>query len=247
MAIIQWNKRYTETLNETLKRFRKEKQEFNDEKVTYAGRLDPMAEGLVILLTGDDVYKKNDFLNMDKVYMVDFIFGLETDTYDILGILNKRFCSTSFIDEDLLMKVLKKNIGIFNQKYPPYSSKPVNGKPLFAWARENKLNEIIIPTKEVEIYSIEYLGKKKIIKDDFKKYIIKNIKAVNGDFRQNEILDRWKDYFIGNKNTIMVYSIKVEASSGAYMRSLIHKIGQAMNKPSISVKIKRIRVGKYYK
>ena len=49
MAIIQWNKKYTETLDETLKRFRLEKPKFKDEKVTYAGRLDPMAEGLVMV------------------------------------------------------------------------------------------------------------------------------------------------------------------------------------------------------
>lgn len=245
MAIIQWNKKYTETLSETLKRFRFEKPEFKHEKVTYAGRLDPMAEGLVILLTGEDVYKKDKFLGLDKIYEVDFVFGPETDTYDLLGILGDSSTCFITINEEVLRKVLFRNIGVHEQKYPPYSSKPVKGKPLFIWARENKLDKIVIPAKKIEIYNIEYLGSKKVLREDFKKNLVGDIKQVKGDFRQDEIIEKWGKYFSENDSDVVIYSIRVSASSGAYMRTLIQEIGTMVNSFSCSLKIKRTRVGEY--
>ena len=55
------------------------------EKVTYAGRLDPMASGLLLVLSGDDVYKKDSMLEHTKTYDFTILLGVATDTGDILG------------------------------------------------------------------------------------------------------------------------------------------------------------------
>ncbi len=247
MAIILWNKIYTETLAETLDRFRDEQPEYQDEKVTYAGRLDPMAEGLLILLTGDDVHKKDEYLGLDKIYEVDFIFGPETDTYDILGLVETDSKKILTIDESKLIAQINENIGEFDQKYPVYSSKPVDGKPLFMWAREGRLNEIIIPTKKCEIFTIELLENKNIPLDTFRDELISNISQVIGDFRQDEIIQTWKSYFseIIEGKDITIYSLRIHASSGTYMRSLIHRLGKQMNIPACTVKIKRVNIGNH--
>lgn len=39
-----------------------------------------------------------------------------------------------------------------NQTYPPYSSCRINGKHLFQWAKEGKLDQITIPSIEIEIF-----------------------------------------------------------------------------------------------
>ena len=80
MSIILWNKYDTETLAITLERFRMNNPEHQESKITYAGRLDPMAEGLLILLTDDDVHKKEEFIGLDKIYEVDFVLGVSTDS-----------------------------------------------------------------------------------------------------------------------------------------------------------------------
>ncbi len=245
MAIIQWNKKYTETLAETLKRFRDTRPEFRDEKVTYAGRLDPMAEGLVILLTGNDVYKKDEFLGLDKIYEIDFIFGVGTDTYDILGILKNSVENNFSIKIDDLKNILNRNICRIIQEYPPFSSRTINGKPLFFWTRENRLDEIIIPKKEVEIYDIEYLGSREYSVIDFVKNVINDISLVRGDFRQDDIIFSWNDFQSNHFSNVITYTIRVKASSGTYMRSLINKIGDDIGIPSVSVKIKRISIGDY--
>ncbi len=45
MPRISWYKNYAETLKQSLERFRLAHPEYTSSKITYAGRLDPLAEG----------------------------------------------------------------------------------------------------------------------------------------------------------------------------------------------------------
>ena len=246
MSIHFWNKKYTETLAQTLIRFRTETNIQVGEKITYAGRLDPMAEGLLVLLTGDDVHKKDSYMGLDKVYEIDFMLGPRTDTYDILGLVSLDSQIFSVLDDKKLAIFIKESLGSFEQPYPPYSSKPVEGKPLFMWARENRLSEIVIPTKKVSIYSIEYKGKKIVSLEDFKNEIITNMRLVEGDFRQDEITDSWKKYLEKQvTKEIEIYTISVSASSGTYMRSLVEALGASLVTGACTLKIKRVSIGDY--
>ena len=52
---------------------------------TYAGRLDPMAEGLLLILVDDECKRARSAHRLNKMYEFEFIVGLSTDTYDCLG------------------------------------------------------------------------------------------------------------------------------------------------------------------
>ncbi len=52
-------------------------------KVGHAGTLDPLAEGVLIILTDKDTKKQKEFLNKEKTYITDIGFGIYTDTYDL--------------------------------------------------------------------------------------------------------------------------------------------------------------------
>ncbi|MDE1988462.1 MAG: hypothetical protein KGJ58_03695 [Patescibacteria group bacterium] len=88
--VLNIYKKAGETPLETISRFRADNQEYQKEKITYAGRLDPLAEGVLILLVGDAVYEKEKYLKTDKEYEAEILFGFETDTYDILGLPKKK-------------------------------------------------------------------------------------------------------------------------------------------------------------
>mgnify|MGYP000153282325 CR=1 FL=1 len=60
--------------------------EYQDVPITYAGRLDPMAEGVLLLLAGDEVHKNEEYQKLDKEYEAEILIGFNTDTYDVLGI-----------------------------------------------------------------------------------------------------------------------------------------------------------------
>src|SRR5690242_6674833 len=79
-----------ETPLECIQRFKKENPEFEKVNMTYAGRLDPMAEGLLLVLSGELVKEKEKYLDLPKTYIVEVLWGVETDTLDILGILGSK-------------------------------------------------------------------------------------------------------------------------------------------------------------
>src|SRR5690606_23219787 len=84
--ILQLYKREGETPLECIQRFRAENPSYAEVSMTYLGRLDPMAEGLLLVLAGD-TRKKKAYLELDKRYEFEVLWGFETDTYDMLGLV----------------------------------------------------------------------------------------------------------------------------------------------------------------
>lgn len=127
--VVNANKPRGVTPLEVIKRIREVDPQCRHEKMTYAGRLDPMAEGVLLLLAGDAVHKKDAFLQLDKVYEVDVVFGFATDTHDLLGIVTG--CDGPSKALEGLAHEVAAMRGIFAYSFPIYASKPVQGKPLF--------------------------------------------------------------------------------------------------------------------
>jgi tRNA pseudouridine55 synthase len=238
--VILANKKIGETPLELIKRVA-----FNKTPVTYAGRLDPMAEGLMILLIGSEVKEKEKYLNLDKEYELTILLGVSTDTYDTLGII-KKIKMRDLPSPDEIKQAVKAIPKNYSQPYPPFSSKPVNGKPLWWWAKNNKLNEIKIPSKEVQIHKISIQEIKQRNLEDLVLEIIKNIKKVKGNFRQQRTINLWKKMFESNSDAKMTtIKLVVSCSSGTYMRSMANELGVAINTPALALKIKRTKIGKF--
>lgn len=242
MAIISYHKHYGETLAVMLERFQSDYPEYRDTKITYAGRLDPMASGIIILLTGDDVHKKDDYNQRDKIYEVEFILGIETDTYDILGEIQHSHKDVFLnADIDYSIKTLK---GDFDQPYPPFSSRTVSGKPLWQWTREGNLEKIEIPHKKISVYSAEYHGYESIDAHNLFHQITESLSLVQGDFRQQLILSGWKKYFNTSlQKKYFIYKATFHVSSGTYIRSLIYHLGKQLGKGAICLHIYRKQIG----
>ncbi|PJB50144.1 MAG: pseudouridine synthase, partial [Chloroflexi bacterium CG_4_9_14_3_um_filter_45_9] len=54
-------------------------------KAGHTGTLDPIATGLMIVLTGKRTKEASSFLGLDKSYEVKSILGIETDSFDSQG------------------------------------------------------------------------------------------------------------------------------------------------------------------
>lgn len=242
MAVVVYNKHYGETLKVMLERFRCEHPHYADSKLTYAGRLDPLAQGVVIILTDEDVHKKEAFLGLPKVYEVTILFGAQTDTYDLLGIPNKVIPTTITIND--IQHCTQKSIGEQQQPYPPYSSRTVNGKPLYQWAREGRLNEITIPTQTIEVYRAHVNSMDTITNNELLNTINSITSLVEGDFRQNLIQSQWEQQ-IPSGATFYTANLTFEVSSGSYIRGLVHSLSVCLGIPACCMNIKRILVGNY--
>jgi tRNA U55 pseudouridine synthase TruB len=153
--------------------------EYFDVPLTYAGRLDPMASGKLLVLIGEECKKKDEYLALDKTYEFSVLFGIGSDTHDVLGRLdtNKPFQtedmhsrksssqenlpkpsltppeSTSALETEL-QEICESLTGEIELPYPHFSSRTVQGKPLHLWTLEGRLSEIAIPTKKSTIYSL---------------------------------------------------------------------------------------------
>ncbi len=221
--------------------------EYKDIKIGFAGRLDPLAHGVMLLMLGEETKKRDKYLGLPKEYEFEVLLGISTDTYDALGILqNLIYKPIPGKLEELISNFIKSKIGKQNQLYPPYSSKEVNGKPLFQWARKNKLGEIKIPEREIDIFDFELLDISAVPTDEIHKRIIGNINSVDGDFRQDEILKNWNELFKLNKSEkLTLVKFKINCSSGTYVRSLANELGQTVGTGAIALSIFRTKVGKH--
>jgi tRNA pseudouridine(55) synthase len=241
--IILLNKKEGETPLEALGVFRKKNLEYKNEKMTYAGRLDPMASGLLLVLAGKEVKNKEKYLKLDKEYEFKILFGFSTDTYDILGkvLKVKKFKVDKNKLEVLIKQDLKYFTGKFMQKYPLYSSKTVDGKPLYSYARAN--NKVKIPSrevsiKEIKLLKIETMSSKKLLEN-----IEKRVAKVKGDFRQEEILKVWKKSVY--PSVFFLAEFKIKCGSGTYVRGIANSLGEKIRIPALAFYIKRTKIGKY--
>jgi tRNA pseudouridine55 synthase len=243
-------KKLGETPLEALERFRAEFGQSGVTKVpmTYAGRLDPMAEGLLLILIGDECKKKDEYLGLDKEYEVEIVFGISTDTHDMLGLAEiDPKAKSADISQPISKTDLQRHVGKFNQTYPAYSSKTIGGKQLHSLARAGELpDESEMPQKEVEIYSIDLLVESEISTEVLHERILQSIDLVKGDFRQDEIKQRWAEiFFEKTQQQFKTIKIKVKCSSGTYMRSLADRIGKDGGSGALAISIKRTKLGSY--
>jgi tRNA pseudouridine55 synthase len=153
--------------------------------------------------------------------------------------------------EGITKKAIEKGLNEFrghvSQEYPPYSSKAVEGKSLFQWAREGAIGTLILPKKTVTVYDISLEGMYKIKESALLSYVETSIEKVHGDFRQDEIIEGWRralPHKDGDRE-FPCATIKISCSSGTYARSIAHGLGQDLGVPALALHILRTKVGDY--
>ncbi|MBR3605900.1 MAG: tRNA pseudouridine(55) synthase TruB [Candidatus Gastranaerophilales bacterium] len=123
-------------------------------QIGHSGTLDPLASGVLQIAVGKAT-KLLDYLESDKEYIADIIFGYVTDTFDSEGEI--KFVKEPNFSIDTLNEVLNSFLGITIQIPPKYSAIKLNGQKLCDLARNNMQIDINAHAREIEIYSIELL------------------------------------------------------------------------------------------
>jgi tRNA pseudouridine55 synthase len=175
------------------------KNKFNV-KTGHTGTLDPLATGLLIVLTGKFTKNASSFLKLDKAYEVKAILGIKTDTFDCEGTVLRR-CDDE-VTREQLEEVLKEFHDDIWQTPPPYSAKKITGRKAYQLARKGIA--VDIPPNKVTIYSLEL-----------------------------------KEF------QFPYFTIACEVSSGFYVRSLVHDIGEKLGAGATVTDVRRTRVGPY--
>ncbi len=131
------------------------KRQLGQRKIGHAGTLDPMAEGVLVVMLGRGTKIGPYLLEGDKTYRGRLRLGQTTDTYDAEGAIVAEApwdaVTTVDISEEVASWLL-----LTSQEVPPYSAAKHEGKPLYELARKGM--DVPVKTKPVNILEADVLS-----------------------------------------------------------------------------------------
>ena len=169
--------------------------------VGHLGTLDPLATGVLPLVTGSLTRLAQFYTTSEKTYEGAIRFGIATNTYDAdgepVGEAHPVFPSL-----EQLQKLAANFQGLIDQVPPPFSAKKIHGVPAYKLARKQK--EVVLKPVQVEIKEFAII-------------------AVEGD----------RALF------------RARVSSGTYMRSVAHEMGQLVGSGAHLESLRRTAVAEF--
>ena len=124
---------------------------YGTKRVGHTGTLDPLAEGVLVMLIGKAA-KAAEYLSSDrKAYVATLRLGLTTDTEDITGEVLSR--GENIPDAQTVYAALDRFRGDILQIPPMYSALKVGGQKLCDLARQGKVIER--EARPITVYSLE--------------------------------------------------------------------------------------------
>jgi tRNA pseudouridine55 synthase len=168
-------------------------------KMGHAGTLDPMATGLLIVLSGRATKLMNHFLEQDKEYVATIRLGQSTASYDAETEVDVER-DASGVTDSMIEEALPAFTGAITQITPAYSAVKVEGERLYKKARRGE--RVKLPYRHVTVSAFEVTGR-----------------------RENDV------------------EVRITCSSGTYIRSLAHELGEALNVGGHLVRLRRTRIG----
>lgn len=126
-------------------------------KIGHAGTLDPLAHGLMIIGINAGTKKLTNYLKLPKTYIAEVVIGKSTTTGDAEGeIVDEKYVEKVDMKKRDIEDAVASLIGIHTLAVPLYSAIKVQGKALYAYAREGKTPPYI-PEKEMTISQVQLL------------------------------------------------------------------------------------------
>ena len=123
--------------------------------VGHLGTLDPLATGVLPLVTGNLTRLAQFYGAAEKTYEGVIRFGFATDTYDSDG----EACgpaATVNVSLEQIRELALRFVGVIEQMPPPFSAKKIKGVPAYKLARKHQ--EVALKPVQVEIKEFEIVG-----------------------------------------------------------------------------------------
>lgn len=123
-------------------------------KVGHAGTLDPLATGVILVVTGRATKRIEELQAGVKEYVATIALGATTASFDLETPVDATY-PTDHITEQLVRDTLATFVGVIEQVPPAFSAVKVGGKPAYLMARRGK--EVELKPKTLVIDQIELL------------------------------------------------------------------------------------------
>jgi tRNA pseudouridine55 synthase len=125
-----------------------------ERSIGHLGTLDPMATGVLPLVTGNLTRLAQFYTASEKTYEGSIRFGFATDTYDADGEPTTTPQEVRLRAEEI-EGLAARFRGVIAQTPPPFSAKKIKGVPAYKLARQQK--EVVLEPVQVEIKEFEIL------------------------------------------------------------------------------------------
>jgi tRNA pseudouridine55 synthase len=125
---------------------------FRIKKIGHAGTLDPMASGLMIIITGRKTKEMEKFKGLEKEYDGVMEIGARTKSFDTETEVFER-TPLNEVTEERVRRLFGEFTGLIEQVPPMYSAVKVNGRRLYKYARTGKA--VDVPRRKVSISKFE--------------------------------------------------------------------------------------------
>jgi len=186
-------------------------------KIGHAGTLDPLATGLMILGVGQGTKKLTEFIELDKEYVAEILFGESRTTGDMEGEIVESVTEIA-ITPQALSEAISSLVGTLTLPVSAYSAIKKDGIPMYKRAREMaKIGKTVtdVPLREMKVYEAEELSI-----------------AINRDRKQ---------LAVGR----VVVKVRFFVGSGTYIRSLSEELGRRLDYPATLLSLRRTKIGRF--
>ena len=125
--------------------------------VGHLGTLDPLATGVLPLVTGSLTRLAQFYRASEKTYGGIIRFGYATDTYDSDG-EPRGLVQTANVSLEQIRALASQFVGLIEQMPPPFSAKKIKGVAAYKLARKRQdiaLKPVQVEIKEFEILAVE--------------------------------------------------------------------------------------------
>ncbi len=123
--------------------------------VGHLGTLDPLATGVLPLVTGTLTRLAQFYTASPKTYEGEIRFGFSTDTYDAEGQATSPTQPVTLQPEQVT-ELATRFHGVIEQVPPPFSAKKIQGAPAYKLARKKK--DVVLKAVRVEIMEFKILA-----------------------------------------------------------------------------------------
>ncbi|MBI4343840.1 MAG: tRNA pseudouridine(55) synthase TruB [Candidatus Omnitrophica bacterium] len=131
------------------------RRKIGERRVGHTGTLDPMAQGLLLLLLGQATKRQQEFQTHDKVYEAVLQLGTQTDTGDATG-RPVRSAGVPPFGAAQAQAMLALLPGPMVLTPPAYSAVKVHGRPAYWWARRQQ--PVTLNPRTITIFDAALLG-----------------------------------------------------------------------------------------
>ena len=221
-------------------------KKYDAKKKAYVGKLDPLAHGLITILTDDDTKDMENHMKHDKTYDVKFVIGITTDTDDVLGMVENNYMKN--IDSiDTIREAFNDFPSSYNQQYhryssfiPPNKTNDNKRKPMWWWSQQGYTIDDV-KCKNITFYEKTILSIEDINGNDLKELILSNLgKITSGDFRKKDIVKQWENYSFDS--SYIVFNCKLSVSYGFYVRQFIRDLSMKLKTKLLVLDIHRVEI-----